>query len=52
VDGREICAVAYQGRVACFETTTGNLIWARDISSIAGMAMDQRNVYISDDKVR
>ena len=50
VDGREICAVAYQGRVACFETTTGNLIWARDISSIAGMAMDQRNVYISDDK--
>ncbi|TCV87396.1 outer membrane protein assembly factor BamB [Sulfurirhabdus autotrophica] len=50
VDTREVCAVAYQGRVACFETQSGNPIWARDISSIAGMAMDQRNVYISDDK--
>jgi outer membrane protein assembly factor BamB len=24
------------------------LIWARDISSIAGMAIDARNVYVSD----
>ncbi len=47
-DGGIVCAVAYQGRVACFEPKTGNLIWARDISSIAGMAMDARNVYVSD----
>lgn len=47
-DGREICAVAFQGRVACFEPQSGNLIWARDISSIAGMAIDTRNVYVSD----
>ena len=49
-DGRTVCAVAFQGRVACFETQTGNLIWARDMSSIAGMAMDARNVYVSDVK--
>jgi outer membrane protein assembly factor BamB len=47
-DGREVCAVAFQGRVACFEPQSGNLIWARDISSIAGMAIDARNVYVSD----
>lgn len=47
-DGGIVCAVAYQGRVACFEPKTGNLIWARDISSIAGMSMDARNVYVSD----
>ena len=47
-DGRIVCAVAFQGRVACFETQSGNVIWARDISSIAGMAIDGRNVYVSD----
>lgn len=47
-DGRIVCAVAYQGRVACFEPQSGNVIWARDLSSIAGMAIDGRNVYVSD----
>ena len=47
-DGGIVCAVAYQGRVACFEPKTGNLIWSRDISSVAGMSMDARNVYVSD----
>lgn len=47
-DGSMVCAVAYQGRVACFEPQSGNLIWARDISSVAGLAMDARNVYVSD----
>jgi outer membrane protein assembly factor BamB len=49
-DGHTVCAVAFQGRVACFEAQTGNFIWARDVSSIAGMAMDARNVYVSDVK--
>jgi len=47
-DGRVVCAVAFQGRVACFEIQTGNLVWARDLSSIAGLAMDARNVYVAD----
>lgn len=50
VGGREICAVAYQGKVACFDVQTGNSIWSRDISSIAGLTLDLRNVYVSDDK--
>lgn len=51
VDGRLICAVAFQGRVACFDVGAGgNLAWARDMSSAAGLAMDSRYVYVSDDK--
>lgn len=50
IDGREICAVAYQGRVACFDLGNGNLNWAREMSSAAGLAIDGRYVYVSDDK--
>lgn len=50
LDGGTICAVAYQGRVACFEVQSGNLIWARDMSSIAGLALDARYVYVVDVK--
>ena len=48
VDGKQICAVAFQGRVACFDVLSGNLLWAREMSSIAGLAMDQGSVYVSD----
>lgn len=50
IDGRDICAVAFQGRIACFDLGTGNLAWARDMSSSAGLAIDGRYVYVSDDK--
>jgi outer membrane protein assembly factor BamB len=48
-DERQVCAVAYQGRVACFELANGNQVWGRDISSSAGLDMDQTRVYVSDD---
>lgn len=50
VSGREVCAVAYQGRVACFDLTNGNQLWARDITSSAGLDVDAKAVYVSDDK--
>lgn len=51
VDGRQICAVAFQGRVACFDLgQSGNLNWARDISSASGIALDSRYLYVTDDK--
>ena len=50
IDGSQCCAVAFQGRAACFDLLKGTPLWARDISSIAGLAMDSRNVYVSDDK--
>lgn len=50
VEGRVVCAVAYQGRVACFDAGSGNQLWARDISSIAGLDMGGRALYVSDEK--
>lgn len=50
VDGAQICAVAFQGRVACFDVIRGETLWARDVSSIAGMGLDPRNAYITDDR--
>jgi outer membrane protein assembly factor BamB len=42
--------VAFQGRVACFDLNNGNLLWARDISSSIGLAMDSRFLFVTDDK--
>lgn len=50
ISEREVCAVAYQGRVACFDSATGNLLWARSMSSTAGLDADPRYVFVSDEK--
>jgi outer membrane protein assembly factor BamB len=50
VAGRSVCAVAYQGRVACFDSATGNQQWARDVSSTSGLDIGQRHLYVSDEK--
>ncbi len=46
-DGDDLFAVAYQGRVARLARETGQVIWARDISSYRGLAVDDNAVYIS-----
>lgn len=43
-----VCAVAYQGRVACISTKNGALVWTREISSWAGLGIDERHVYVTD----
>ena len=48
VYGQQVCAVAYQGKVACFDTRNGQQQWSRDISSERGLSMDARNVYVTD----
>jgi outer membrane protein assembly factor BamB len=50
VDESEVCAAAYQGRVACFELVRGSLIWSRDVSSLAGITADAQRLYVVDDK--
>jgi outer membrane protein assembly factor BamB len=50
IAGATICAVAFQGRVACFDLNNGNLLWARDMSSSAGLAMDKRYLFVTDEK--
>lgn len=51
IDGTLICAVAFQGRVACFDMGQGGaMVWSRDLSSVAGLAMDGRYLFVADDK--
>lgn len=45
-----VCAAAFQGRVACFDAQRGSLAWSRDISSISGLDVDSRAVYVVDDR--
>jgi len=50
VGEREACAVAFQGRVACFDLGNGNQMWGRDMSSSSGLGVDARYVYVSEDR--
>lgn len=50
IDGATVCAVAYQGRVACFDGANGRQQWARDVSSISGLDIGSRSVFVSDEK--
>ena len=48
VDDEQLCAIAFQGRVACYDTTQGNTLWSREISSDKGMMLLLKYLYISD----
>lgn len=50
VQGREVCAAAFQGRVACYDAQNGSQQWARDMSTLTGVSFDARYAYVSDDR--
>ncbi len=50
VDGQRVCAVAFQGRVSCFDPQNGTMLWSRDASSAAGLALDTRYLFLTDEK--
>jgi hypothetical protein len=50
ISGSMVCAAAFQGRAACFDSNTGNTLWSRDMSSSTGLDIDNRYVYVTDDK--
>ncbi len=49
VEERQVCAAAFQGRVACFEVVRGNTAWSRDFSSLSGIAVDNRFLFLTSD---
>ena len=49
-NGTTVCAAAFQGRVSCFDTNNGTTLWSRPMSSSAGLDIDNRYVYATDDK--
>jgi len=50
VDGTNVCAAAFQAKVACFEIQSRNQLWSRDLSTALPLAGDTRYVYVVDDK--
>lgn len=48
VDDEQVCAVSFQGRVACFDIAQGAMLWSRELSSDKGMMLLRKFIYISD----
>ena len=50
VDGTNVCAAAFQAKVACYEIQSRNQLWSRDLSTALALAGDARYIYVVDDK--
>ncbi|PJA56459.1 MAG: outer membrane protein assembly factor BamB [Rhodocyclales bacterium CG_4_9_14_3_um_filter_68_10] len=50
VAGGQVCAAAFQGKVACFDAAKGTPVWSRDLSSVAGIDADARHLYVTDER--
>lgn len=48
LDDNRLCVGVFQGRTGCLETLNGNVLWARDLSSAAGVVVDAKNLYVAD----
>lgn len=49
-DDEQVCAIAFQGRVACFDAMQGSPIWNREISSDKGLMLLRKYIYLTDEK--
>lgn len=47
-DDSNVFAVNYQGRIADVALDTGQILWARDMSSYTGVSEDTAHVYVTD----
>jgi len=50
VVGDAVYVVSFHGQVAALELTSGRPAWQNDMSSSAGLAVDARYVYVSDEQ--
>lgn len=48
VDDEQVCAISFQGRVACYEIAQGSPLWNREMSSDKGMVQLRKYLYLSD----
>jgi outer membrane protein assembly factor BamB len=47
--GADVCAVSFQGRVGCFDTSSGSARWTKNLSSSVGVGVDERFVFAADE---
>ncbi|CAJ0688646.1 Outer membrane protein assembly factor BamB [Ralstonia edaphis] len=50
INGSQVCAASFQGRVACFDISTGAPRWGRDFSSPTGVTQDEDGLFAADEK--
>ena len=48
VDDEQVCAIAFQGRVSCYDIAQGSTLWNREFSSDKGMTLLRKFLYLSD----
>lgn len=49
IAGRAVCAVAFQGRLACVDRISGSNLWSREISSSTGLTASGYALFVSDE---
>lgn len=49
VRGDMLYAASYRGKLVAVNLRAGSIAWSRDISSYAGLALDENNLYLTDD---
>lgn len=50
INSDSVCAVAFQGRIACFDNKQGAMLWSREVSSDKGLSLKNNALYVSDDQ--
>lgn len=50
VDGGEVLAASFQGKLSSFDRQNGQLRWARDFTAVGGLAADTTQVIAVDDR--
>jgi len=48
VDDEQVCAISFQGRVACYGIAQGTPLWNREISGDKGMTLLRKYLYLTD----
>lgn len=48
IDSEQVCAVAFQGSVACFDLSQGSLLWNRELSSDKGLMLSDKYLYVTN----
>ncbi len=46
--GRVLYVAAYQGRIVAIDALEGEVLWAKEMSSYAGISADERHIYVTD----
>lgn len=52
LDNKIMCVASYNGKIACLDAISSNVIWQKKFSTAQGLVIDQQNVYaVSQDGV-